>query len=141
MGEWNLSGDMLTSRKMKSDLLIYLEQNPSLYEEIKDKVGDVYGLDGEQEGEVADEDAEDKDGVGEDDHTEVPLRAVIQATLQLDIPSADDKNNYCVSYEEVVTEEDGDLRGGGEAEDVWAYRDDGLSWADAMASAADQDLE
>jgi len=76
--EWNLSGDVLTSRKARSALHEYLKVNAMLRGEIENKIGTVPLLQVEQEPQPMED--EHNDDV---DDSSVPASAVIQQALGL----------------------------------------------------------
>ncbi|KIM38062.1 hypothetical protein M413DRAFT_13027 [Hebeloma cylindrosporum] len=139
VNEWNLGESCLYSLKTKAAYREYLKRDEILRKEIELKLGadpvrlvesdDI----GRTETDRDNEDAEDEP----EDATDIPLAAVIQAEMGFDddtvaalqIPDA--VNRFCASYDAVL-DDDGVLMPTGDSENVWAYRDDGSAWGEAL---------
>ncbi|KAJ6563053.1 hypothetical protein DFH09DRAFT_1082545 [Mycena vulgaris] len=138
VSEYNLGMDCLTSKKTKAAYREYLRKNPDFRKEIEDKIGDVLGLDDETLATATEIEARnvaamgDNDDVftGETDDTDVPLRRVVQDSLQLDIAPENllRSDMFCVQSDTVVAGDNGLLRGAGDTENIWAYNDNGVKW-------------
>lgn len=131
-GEWNLGLKSLTSRKATKALIEYLRTHPGLYEEIKNRVGDV-GAVADLEHEESEE-AELNDFGDPDDHTDVPMQALVREVLDLDIEGGDGTALMpCVDLAHAKSTPEGAMRADAPSEDISAYRDDGVGWQDALA--------
>ncbi|KAK7043426.1 hypothetical protein R3P38DRAFT_3440427 [Favolaschia claudopus] len=144
VGEFNLGEECLKSRKTKAAYREYLLKNPDFRKEIEDKIGKVVDVDEEavaaaaatEESEVAAMPVGEDDVFTRDDtdSTEIPLRSVVQAALQVDIPPqqlpATDVGTFCVSLDTVCVDGSGMLKASGEMENIWAYNDNGRPWSE-----------
>jgi hypothetical protein len=102
---FSLSAEYLTSNLALSHLLSYLKSHHKLFDEISDKVGDIWGVE-----DMPDEGDDDTDGLGFEDDTDVPMRAVVRACLDLDIHDAPNPAaEFVVDIAGVVTDDTGDL--------------------------------
>ncbi|KAH9927826.1 uncharacterized protein B0H18DRAFT_1159842 [Fomitopsis serialis] len=129
--EWNLSAECITSRKAKAAWREYLRRDKTLRDEIEGKVGKLRDL-------IAEE-VDEEENVGAEeasDDTDVPLRAVVQQALGVDlVPEAGEgaaEKQFCtqVGIAE-VRDEDQTLQSGGDEENIWAYNDAGELWREA----------
>lgn len=141
-GEWNLSGPVVTSKKAKRALRIYMQENPDFLKEIEDKIGEI-NLDA-----IAPEPLPEKAcefSINEDyDDSDVPLRAVAQQALGVTLSHTEpeESGSFCVLPTSVVEERAGGfLRGDGDEEDIWAYREDGSRWIDVLDDSAQDETE
>jgi hypothetical protein len=106
----SLSAEYLTSNLALAHLLSYLKTHRKLFDEISDKVGDIWGV--EDLPDESDDDNEDPSHGGSnfDDDTDIPMRAVVQACLDLDIDDAPNPAaEFVVDIAGVVADKDGDL--------------------------------
>jgi hypothetical protein len=106
----SLSAEYLTSNLALAHLLSYLKTHRKLFDEISDKVGDIWGA--EDLPDESDDDNEDPSHGGSnfDDDTDIPMRAVVQACLDLDIDDAPNPAaEFVVDIAGVVADKDGDL--------------------------------
>jgi hypothetical protein len=106
------------------------------HEELKRKIGDVYGIDELHESDEAG---------GDDDHTDVPTEVLVQQLLGLDLRGTPGEDRaFCVDPGNVVADADGDLVADAPDEDVWVYdyKEGGadLEAHDDVNSAADASL-
>jgi hypothetical protein len=79
--------------------------------------------------------------VGLEDDSEVPLPEVVKDALGLDMPANQlpSSGGFCVDSTVVQAAENGSLRGCGEAENIWAYNDEGVLWrAEDLVGEASQ---
>ncbi|KAK6971316.1 hypothetical protein R3P38DRAFT_2813969 [Favolaschia claudopus] len=147
VGEFNLGEECLTSKKAKAAYRKYLGNNPDFRKEIEDKIGQVLEIDSEllqaadeiEAEAVASIDPED-DLLDSPDHdTAVPLQRVIKEAVALDIPpeSLPGSDTFCVAADAVEEGSDGHLQGGGDAENVWAYNDNGVLWKEGVLAPDD----
>ncbi|KAF8547191.1 hypothetical protein OG21DRAFT_1527322 [Imleria badia] len=111
--DWSLSGECLTSKAAQTALNEYLHTHHILHDKIKNRMGIVHGV----------EEVQLNTGTAEavDDDSDVPLSAVIQDVLGLDInmPADVDMISHCV--ESTERGPDDSLVAAGEYEDIWAY--------------------
>ena len=130
--EWNLSEDMITSRKATAALRKYLATDEVLRKEIEGKVGPLPGP-------GALEDEPQISGYEEQDDSDVPSSSVIWDALGLDVPSADDCGRYCVRRDDVASKEQtAHLHAMGSSEDVWAHDDDALAFEGSVEGSDDE---
>jgi hypothetical protein len=128
VGEWNLSGEVLTSRKAQSALHEYLKIDKTLREEIESKLGTLF------ESVLSQQPDPDLDEIKHEidiDDTSVPASAVIQQALGINISDADidgitDVQQYCAKENSIRTDGTGRLQGGGPSEDIWELTEDDL---------------
>ena len=118
--EWNLSEEVITSRKATAALRRYLATDEILRKEIEEKIGPLppSATDIELQ----------NDKSKEADDSDVPSSRVIKDVLGIDILSADDHGRYCVTDGDVALKEHSThLHANGGSEDVWAdEEDDGM---------------
>ncbi|KAJ6543652.1 hypothetical protein B0H10DRAFT_1940751 [Mycena sp. CBHHK59/15] len=138
VGEYNLGAKFLTSKKTKAAYCQYLQNNLDFCKEIEDKIGNALQIDEEvlqvtmqiEAEAVAAIDPKDDLLVGPADDTDVPLQCIIKDSLGLDLPRAvlPRTETFCVLADAVVEGNGGMLQGGGDAENIWAYSDNGTPW-------------
>ncbi|KAF7372434.1 DDE superfamily protein [Mycena venus] len=150
VGEFNLGAECLTSKKIKAAYRQYLLQNPDFRKEIEDKIGNVLGLDDDMVAAGVEIKAREVAAMGTDDvftdevntdPTDIPLHSVVQAALQLEIPTTQlpAAGNFCVSSDTVRADDNGILAGSGDIENIWAYNDNGCPWS--KGNLADETFE
>ncbi|KAJ7262837.1 hypothetical protein C8J57DRAFT_1231450 [Mycena rebaudengoi] len=93
----------------------------------------VLGLEDDVIAEAAAADEEDDDDEPFGDHTDVSLQQIVKESLGLDVAIVDLPGaKFCVAADSVTSGDDGNLRGDrGDAENIWAYNDNGLPWGAA----------
>ena len=122
VGQWNLAGEMLISPKARAALKQYLQTDSVLRKEIEGKLGEgCLDLEDEVDAEV-DEETEDP-GV---DDTDVPLSAVIQDALGLEVQANISAQRFCVDKLNVARQSTRNLHATGAQEDVWELTSDDL---------------
>jgi hypothetical protein len=106
--DYALSEDGLAGPRSLVALISYLKTHPKLYDEINNKIGDVWGI--EDMPDTDDEDNFEYDFTPEDDHTDVPMRLVVRETLGLDLPLAPNADpSLCVDEHSACKDANGDL--------------------------------
>ena len=122
-GEWDLSGDVLVSRKARSALHEYLKTDSILRDEIASKIGAQTFIE-------LDEDAELNPNEDHNtDDTDVLSSAVIREALGLTASITDQSTDvqlYCVKNSDVTVSGQGFLQGGGPREDIWELTSEDL---------------
>ena len=122
VGQWNLAGETLISPKARAALKQYLKTDSMLRKEIEGKLGEgCLDLEDEVDAEV-DEGTEDP----EMDDTDVPLSAVIQDALGLEMQAHISAQRFCVDKLNVAHQSNGNLHATGAQEDVWELTSDDL---------------
>ena len=119
VGEWNLSGDVLISRKACAALHEYLKTDTISREEIAHELGHSPQTFVEEEPEPESDAIVDQDNI---DDSDVPASAVIQQALGFTVPATDtitDVQPYCIKKTDVTGRDMGLLQGGGPREDIW----------------------
>ncbi|EPS95422.1 hypothetical protein FOMPIDRAFT_1132449 [Fomitopsis schrenkii] len=130
--EWNLSAECITGRKAKAAWREYLRKDETLRKEIEGRVGNLDAL-------IAEDLDEENDEADEPyDDTDVPLRAVVQQALGVDLVEVDDHGRGFCTPSSGITEraEDQGLQSGGDEENIWAYNDAGELWKGGSGALA-----
>jgi hypothetical protein len=137
-GNFNLSADYLTSSLAMSDLLSYLKTHRKLFDEILNKVGNIWGIEDMPDDNDKDEEDLSYGGSSFDDDTDVPMCAVVQASLGLDIHDAPDPAaEFCVDMSGVGADKHGNLVSIAENEQVLDIEDTYLSDSSDSGSKSD----
>ncbi|KAG7099906.1 hypothetical protein E1B28_001705 [Marasmius oreades] len=117
---FNLSAECLTSKEARTAMRKYLQEDPTLYQEIEKRCGKVFG--------VESEDHSDDLDTGEDD-VDVPLEEVVKETLG--------EERMGTTY--MLNGDSGHLENSGDMENVWAFDDNGNLWRETGAVPVEDD--
>ncbi|KAF7793930.1 hypothetical protein EIP86_005052 [Pleurotus ostreatoroseus] len=125
IGEWNLSVECIWDRKTRNACRKYLQEDETLRNEIAGKIGPI---------DLEEEPINDDDNV---DDTDIPLHTIIHETVGLQVQSAEHSSGDLCVRGETVRNDDDRLVAGGDAENIWAYDEQGVPWREALQRHTD----